>query len=478
MTISLNHLIGGERVSGSPSGQIHSPSDLSDVVAKVPEGDAATLDAAIAAAAEALPAWSGASPEFRADRLELASLALMERAPELGTLLSREEGKTLAEGQGEVMRAARILRYFAGEALRVHGRSLASVRPGIEVETRPEPIGVVGLITPWNFPIAIPAWKVAPALAFGNTVVLKPAAITPTTASALADALSDAGVPAGVFNLVFVPGRAAGAMARDSRVAGISFTGSTGVGTQLAMEAAANGKRIQLEMGGKNPLVILDDADLDRAVSIAIDGSFFGSGQRCTASSRLIVTDAIHDRFVAALTERARGLKVGHALDSATQIGPVASAEQRDTIEKYLEIATSQGGRLLTGGDRVKCPTEGYFLSPAVIADTTPDMRVNREEIFGPVASIVRVADLDAAIAAANDSDFGLSAGVVTSSLASAHEFRRRVQAGMVMVNAPTAGVDYHVPFGGTKASSMGPREQGFAAQEFYTRTKTIYTCP
>lgn len=477
MTISLNHLIGGERIFGLPSGQIYSPSDLSDLVAEVSEGDAVTLDTAIVAAVEAQPAWAAASPEFRADRLELASLILMERAPDLGKLLSREEGKTLAEGQGEVMRAARIFRYFAGEALRAHGRSQPSVRPGIEVETRPEPLGVVGLITPWNFPIAIPAWKAAPALAFGNAVVLKPAAITPATASALADALTDAGVPAGVFNLVFVPGRVAGAMARDRRIAGISFTGSTGVGTKLSVEAAAHAKHIQLEMGGKNPLVILDDADLDRAVSIAIDGSFFGSGQRCTASSRLIVTDGIHDRFIAALAERAASLKVGHSLDPETQIGPVASAEQRDTIEHYLSIATSQGGRLVTGGERVKRPTEGYFLSPAVIADTSPDMRVNREEIFGPVASVVRVADLNAAIEVANDSDFGLSSGIVTSSLAHAHEFRRRVQAGMVMVNAPTAGVDYHVPFGGTKASSMGPREQGFAAQEFYTRTKTIYTC-
>ena len=230
-------------------------------------------------------------------------------------------------------------------------------------------------------------------------------------------------------------------------------------------------------MGGKNPLVVLDDADLDRAVAVALDGSFFSSGQRCTASSRLIVTDAIHDRFVAALADRVRALKVGHALDPATQIGPVASEEQRDTVEDYLQAASDEGARIVVGGERQKRETEGYFSSPVLITEATPDIRGNREEIFGPVASVIRVADLDEALAVANGSEFGLSAGVVTTSLANAAAFKRRIQAGMVMVNAPTAGVDYHVPFGGTKASSMGPREQGFAAAEFYTRMKTIYTC-
>jgi len=478
MTLELRHRIAGEALGAPLSGERRNPSDLSDVVATVPEGGADILDAALDAAQAAQGAWADASPEFRADRLDAVAQCLFARAEETGRLLAREEGKTLGEARGEVLRAARIFRYFAGEAVRLHGRSMPSVRPGMEVETRPEPLGVVGLITPWNFPIAIPAWKAAPALACGNAVVLKPAGITCAVASALADAIDEGGVPPGVFNLIFVPGGVAGGMACDERVAAISFTGSTGVGRRLAADAAVSGKRVQLEMGGKNPLVILDDADLDRAVAIAIDGCFFGSGQRCTASSRLIVQDGIHDRFVAALAARMASLRVGHALDADTQIGPVASAEQRDTIESFLSRAVEEGGRLISGGERVKRETEGYFLAPALIADTRADMTVNREEIFGPVASVLCVPDLDSAIRAANDSAFGLSSGIVTTSLRSAHEFRRRVQAGMVMINAPTAGVDYHVPFGGTKASSYGPREQGFAAHEFYSRTKTIYTNP
>jgi acyl-CoA reductase-like NAD-dependent aldehyde dehydrogenase len=477
MSRLLPHFIGGERIDGPAAVESRNPSDLCDLVADAPAGEADVLDAAIVAAAAAQPGWAEASPEFRGDCLDRAGALLAGRTAELGELLSREEGKTLAEGRAEVKRAARIFGYFGGEALRVHGRSMTSVRPGMDVETRQEPLGVVGLITPWNFPIAIPAWKAAPALALGNTVVLKPAAITPAIASALAEVLHEACIPPGVFNLVFLRGAVAGGMARDPRVAALSFTGSTGVGRGLAIDAAAHGKRIQLEMGGKNPLVVLDDADLDRAVAVALDGSFFGSGQRCTASSRIIVTDGIHDRFLAALADRVAALRVGHALDPESQIGPVASAEQRDIIESYLAIAAEEKARIVVGGERLKRPTNGYFLAPALVAETTSDMRINREEIFGPVASVIRVAGFEEALAVANDSEFGLSAGIVTNSLAHASAFRRRIQAGMVMVNAPTAGVDYHVPFGGSKASSMGPREQGFAAAEFYTRTKTVYTC-
>lgn len=475
MVETLSHFIGGERVGASASAQSLNPSDLNDIVALSPEGGADILDQAITAAAAAAPAWAAASPEFRSDCLERAAGLLIERAEPLGRLLSREEGKTLAEGKAEVMRAGRIFRYFAGEALRAHGQSLASVRPGVEAETHREALGVVGLITPWNFPIAIPAWKSAPALAFGNCVVMKAAAITPVIANALADIIAEAGFPAGVFNLIFVRGSVAGGLARDPRVAAISFTGSTGVGNGLAADAVAHGKRIQLEMGGKNPLVILDDADLDRAVAIALDGGYFGSGQRCTASSRLIVTEGIHDRFVAALKDAVAGLRVGHALDPATQMGPVASEEQADTIRGWLDIAREEGAMLLTGGQMLERETKGYFVAPALLTETESKMRVNQEEIFGPVVSVVRVGDYEEALAAANDSVFGLSAGIVTTSLRHAHDFRRRMRAGMVMINLPTAGVDYHVPFGGTKASSYGPREQGFAAIEFYTQTKTSY---
>lgn len=475
MTQRLSHFIGGEWVAANPSTQSLNPSDLSDVVALAPESGDEILDQAIAAASAAAPAWAAASPELRSDCLERAAALLIKRADPMGRLLSREEGKTLAEGKAEVIRAGRIFRYFAGEALRAHGQSLASVRPGVEAQTQREALGVVGLITPWNFPIAIPAWKAAPALAFGNSVVMKAAAITPAIASALADVLSCAGFPAGVFNLVFVRGSVAGGLARDPRVAAVSFTGSTGVGKMLAGDAIAHGKRIQLEMGGKNPLVVLDDADLDRAVAVALDGGFFGSGQRCTASSRLIVTERIHDRFVSALKDAVAALRIGHALDPATEVGPVASPEQAESIRAWLDIGREEGARLLTGGQRLERETQGYFIAPALLTETNARMRISREEIFGPVVSVIRVRDYEEALATANDSDFGLSAGIVTSSLKYAHDFRRRMQAGMVMVNLPTAGVDYHVPFGGTKASSYGPREQGFAAIEFYTRTKTSY---
>src|SRR5690606_16872604 len=423
----------------------------------------------------AFPGWADASPEVRADVLDRAGTLLLERREQIGRLLAREEGKTLAEGIGETARAGRVFRYFAGEALRRHGQNLDSVRPGVEVRTRREAVGVFGLITPWNFPIAIPAWKAAPALAFGNTVVLKPAGPTPAIAWVLAELLREAGAPAGVFNLVLGRGRVGQAIVDHPGVDGVSFTGSQGVGAGVAAGAAARQARVQLEMGGKNPLVVLDDADLDRAVAIALDGSFFATGQRCTASSRLIVTDGIHDRFVAALAEKVAALRVGDALDPQTQMGPAVSEDQMEQSYRYIDIAVGEGGRLVTGGQRLRLDKPGWYVQPALIADTAADMRINCEEVFGPVAATVRVRNYEEALEVANRGEFGLSAGIVTSSLKHAQDFQRRMRAGMVMVNLPTAGVDYHVPFGGVKKSSYGQREQGFAAVEFYTQTKTVY---
>ena len=475
MTDTLTHLIGGQAVAGDPVGESINPSDLDDTVARYPKGSADDVDAAVKAAREAFPAWSEASPEVRSDVLDRAGGLVMARAKELGTLLSREEGKTLAEGTGEVMRAARILKYFAGEALRRHGQALESTRPGIDVTTHREAVGVFGLITPWNFPIAIPAWKAAPALAFGNTVVLKPATPTPAIAHALAAIIHEAGAPPGVFNLVIGEGKVGSAIVDHAGVDGISFTGSQGVGAMVAQGAIRRQARVQLEMGGKNPLVVLDDADLERAVACATDGAFFGTGQRCTASSRIIVTSGVHDRFVELLAERARALRVGDALDPQTQIGPAVSEAQLEQNMRYVDIARDEGGRVVAGGEPVKLDKRGYYMSPVVVADTAAEMRINCEEVFGPVASIVRVADYDEALEIANRGDFGLSAGIITTSLKHARHFRRAVRAGMVMVNLPTAGVDYHVPFGGTRKSSYGAREQGFAAVEFYTQTKTVY---
>jgi acyl-CoA reductase-like NAD-dependent aldehyde dehydrogenase len=472
---TLSHLINGEAVGGGGEGQSINPSNLDDVVARYPKGGAAEVDQAVKAARAAFPGWSQASPEVRSDVLDRAGSLVMARAKELGTLLSREEGKTLAEGTGEVMRAARILKYFSGEALRRHGQTLDSTRPSIDVETHREAVGVFGLITPWNFPIAIPAWKSAPALAFGNTVVLKPATPTPAIAHALAQILIEAGAPPGVFNLVIGEGDVGRAIVNHADVDGLSFTGSQAVGASVGEGAIKRQARVQLEMGGKNPLVVLDDADLERAVACAIDGAFFATGQRCTASSRIIVTEGIHDRFVEALTEKAQSLRVGDALDPQTQIGPAVSEDQLEQNLRYVGIARDEGGKVMTGGEPLTLATRGHYMAPTVIADTAPDQRINCEEVFGPVASTVKVRDYDEALEIANRGEFGLSAGIVTNSLKHSRHFRRHVRAGMVMINLPTAGVDYHVPFGGTRKSSYGPREQGFAAVEFYTLTKTVY---
>jgi aldehyde dehydrogenase (NAD+) len=476
MTKTLTHYIGGEEVAAETPNRSINPSNTDEVVAFYPGGGKTEIDAAAGAARAAFPGWSQASPEIRSDLLDKVGSTIMTRAKELGELLSREEGKTLPEGIGEVMRAARIFKYFAGEALRRHGQTLESTRPGLDVATYREAVGVYGLITPWNFPIAIPAWKAAPALAFGNTVVLKPASSTPATAHALAAIIHECGAPAGVFNLVMGEGGVGGAIVDHPEVDAISFTGSQGVGARIAEAAIRRPARLQLEMGGKNPLVVLDDADLDRAVACAIDGGFFATGQRCTASSRVIVTEGIHDRFVEALAERARGLKVGDSLDPTTQIGPVVSESQLEQDLAYIRIATDEGGRLVTGGELISMPTPGYYLSPAVVADTDPDMRINCEEVFGPVVSTVRVRNYEEALDIANRGEFGLSAGIVTTSLKHARHFRKHIRAGMVMINLPTAGVDYHVPFGGSRKSSYGAREQGFAAVEYYTQTKTVYS--
>ncbi len=475
MTFRLSHIIDGKPVGGRATAESRNPSDIGDVVAVYPVGGAAEIDAAVASARAAQPAWAGASPEARSDILDRIGTIIMARSASLGELLAREEGKIRAEATGEVMRAARIFKYFAGEALRRNGQTLESTRPGIDAATYREAVGVCGLITPWNFPIAIPAWKAAPALAFGNTVVLKPAEITPATAHALAEIMIEAGIPDGVFNMVLGHGDAGAALVDNPDVDAISFTGSQAVGARVGVAAMARQARVQMEMGGKNPLVVLADADLERAVAIALDGGFLQTGQRCTASSRVIVEDAIHDRFVAALAERAQALVVGAALDAATQVGPASSEAQLAQNLRYIGIARDQGGRIITGGEAVARATRGHFVAPTVIGDTSRDMRINTEEVFGPVVSVIRAASYDDALDIANAGRFGLSAGVVTTSLRHARHFRRNIRAGMVMINLPTAGVDYHVPFGGIRGSSYGAREQGFAAVEFYTSTKTVY---
>ena len=472
-------LINGDHVATTDIVGNINPSDTHDVIDQYCVAGVAEAQDAIEAARDAFPAWSQSGLQARHDLLKTVSDEIMTRRNELGELLAREEGKTLPEAIGETVRAAQIFDFFAGEALRLAGEIVPSVRPGVSVEISREPVGVVGVIAPWNFPIAIPAWKIAPALCYGNTVVFKPAELVPGCAWALVDIINRAGAPAGVINLVTGPGRIVGqTMLDSSAIDAISFTGSVATGQRVAEACTTHMRKFQLEMGGKNPLVVLDDADIEIALDCAINGAFFSTGQRCTASSRLIVTEGIHNRFVEELSERVRSLRVGHALSEDTQIGPVVDEAQLGQDLDYLKVGVAQGGNLRVGGTLVERDTNGHFLQPALITDTTNDMRINREEVFGPVASVIRVKDYDEALHVANDTEFGLSSGICTSSLKHATHFKRNAQAGMVMVNLPTAGVDYHVPFGGTKGSSYGAREQGRYAAEFFTTVKTAYTLP
>ena len=470
------NLIDGEWVKGDAVPNIN-PSDTNDVVGDYARATKADALAAIAAAKAAFPKWSRSGPLERHAVLRKASDEILARKDELGKLLSREEGKTLAEGIGETIRAAQIFDFFAGEALRLTGETVPSVRPGVGVEITREAVGVVGIITPWNFPIAIPAWKLAPALCYGNTVVFKPADLVPGCSWAIVDILHRAGLPKGVLNLVMGKGSVVGqAMLDSADITAVTFTGSVGTGKRVAAASIEHNRKFQLEMGGKNPLVVLDDADLAIAVDCAVNGAFFSTGQRCTASSRLIVQDGIHDKFVAAVTDKLKNLVVDNALKAGTQIGPVVDQNQLEQDEKYIAIGRGEGAKLAFGGERLNRETPGFYLQPALFTEATNAMRISQEEIFGPVASVIRVKDYEEALHAANDTPFGLSSGICTTSLKYATHYKRNAEAGMVMVNLPTAGVDFHVPFGGRKGSSHGPREQGRYAAEFYTTVKTAYT--
>jgi alpha-ketoglutaric semialdehyde dehydrogenase len=478
MTTQFRNFIAGETVAADAMIPNINPSNTNDVIGEFASGTKADVDAAVAAAKAAFPAWSRSTPQLRHDVLKKASDEVMARKDELGRILSREEGKTLPEGIGEATRAGQILAFFAGEALRLNGEVVTSIRPSVGIEVTREAVGVIGMITPWNFPIAIPAWKLAPALAYGNTVVIKPAELVPHSAFMLVEILNRAGLPKGVLNLVMGKGSVVGQAILEHRdVAAISFTGSVATGRRIAAACVASTpmKKVQLEMGGKNPLVVLDDADLKTAVECALNGAFFSTGQRCTASSRLIVTEGIHDRFVAALTERKQALVVDDALKAGTQIGPVVDQKQLEVDESYIALGRSEGAKLHWGGERLNRENPGFYLQPALFTKCTNQMRLSREEIFGPVAGVIRVRDYEEALAVANDTEFGLSSGICTTSLKYATHYRRNSEAGMVMVNLPTAGVDYHVPFGGRKGSSYGPREQGAYAREFYTTVKTAY---
>ena len=472
----FGNLINGEWDASGPQYANINPSDIHDEIGMMASATTVQVDDAVAAARAAQPGWAAVKLEKKKNILHAIGQELIDRCDEIGKILSREEGKPFAEGRGETFRAGEFYQYYAAECLRQIGESAASVRPGINIDISREPIGVAGLITPWNFPIAIAAWKMGPALAYGNTVVLKPSEVTPATAVMLAEVL-DKHLPKGVFNLV-QGGGDIGAALSSSKIDAVSFTGSVATGRKIAQAAINNMARVQCEMGSKNPIVVTANADMDLAVAQTIHGAFGASGQKCTASSRLMVDAKIHDEFVEKLAAAAEAKKVGHALEEGTELGPIVSESQMNKILGYMDLAKEEGATLVTGGTRVERETEGYYLAPTIYTETKNDMRVNREEVFGPMTCVMKVDSYEEGLALANDTDFGLAGSVMTQNLKEAEHFKRNAQFGSVLVNLATAGLDYHVPFGGRKSSSFGPREQGEHAKDFYTIMKTAYTNP
>jgi len=470
------NFIAGEGAPTSASFPNINPSDTRDVIGEYAAATRQDVERAIEAAAQAFPIWSRTNALQRFEVLDRIGAELAARASEIGDMLAREEGKTLKEATSEALRAGQLFKFFAAEAYRASSEGLPSVRDGVGLTVSREPIGVVGVITPWNFPIAIPAWKIAPALAFGNTVVFKPAELVPGSAWMLAEIINRSGLPPGTFNLVMGEGAVVGdAIVSSRKVAGVSFTGSTGVGKAIGHKLFERGGRMQLEMGGKNPLIVLDDAPLDLAVDCALQGAFFSTGQRCTASSRLIATPGIHDEFVDRLTTRMKALRIGDARDAATDIGPVVSEAQLAINERYLEAGRSEGAHLACGGERLERPAPGYFLSPALFTETTNRMTINRDEIFGPIAAVIRASGYEEALSIANDTEAGLSSGIVTQDARIIRHFRDHAEAGMVQVNLPTAGMDFHAPFTGRKQAGFGPAEKGAYAREFFTAVKVSH---
>ncbi|WP_419999611.1 aldehyde dehydrogenase family protein [Streptomyces boninensis] len=468
----IGNLIAGERLPGDDV-ERRNPADPSEVVAVTPASGADAATAAVEAAVEAQRGWAAKPAPARGAVLLDAAEKLRARHAAVARDLVREEGKTYAEAFGEVRRAIDVLRYFGAAGWRSGGETLPSAQPDTQVYTRREPLGVAGVITPWNFPIAIPAWKIAPALISGNAVVLKPAELTPLSARHLTDALTEAGLPAGVLNVVHGRGAVVGpALTADERVAAVSFTGSTAVGKGIERALHERRGRVQVEMGGKNALVVLDDADPEQAARIAAAGGFALTGQACTASSRVICTPGIHDAFVAALLKEAARYRPGNGLAEGTLMGPVVSEAQLATDLDALRRAEADGATLATGA----AEADGQYLAPAVLTDVRPDHSAARDEIFGPVIAVLRADDLDAAIDQVNDSRYGLAAAICTRDLAAAHHFAARAHAGVIKVNRPTTGLDLNVPFGGVKDSSSNTfREQGASAVDFYTWSKSVY---
>jgi alpha-ketoglutaric semialdehyde dehydrogenase len=478
MTQIFPNYINGEWVKGTAVFEDRNPADTGEVVGSFVKGTAQDIDDAASAAAAALPGWSGASGPSRGNILFRAADILDKKFDQVSADMTREEGKTLPEAKGEVRRAINILRYFAGEGSRMPGMLVPSERDRVHMFALRKPIGVTGLITPWNFPSAIPAWKLAPALICGNTVVLKPASAAPLSAWRIVEALHEAGLPKGVVNFVAGSGGELGqALVGAKPLKAVSFTGSCQIGNWLHVEASKRRLRIQLEMGGKNPTIVLADADFPSAVENVVNAAFFSTGQKCTATSRAIVEDAIYDRFVAAVVERTRKLKVGNGMEPGIEIGPCVDQAQMETVLHYIEVGRKESGEPRAGGGRLTAGAlaKGWFVEPTVFADVREQDTIACEEIFGPVLAIMRARNFEDAMGIANNIPFGLSSSIQTTNLSRAFEYIYRAEAGLLTVNLPSAGVEYQLPFGGSKDSSFGPKEQGPAALEFYSDYKTVY---
>jgi acyl-CoA reductase-like NAD-dependent aldehyde dehydrogenase len=473
----FRNYIAGEWIEG-PAFDDRNPADTSEVVGRFVEGTVADMTRAAEAAQAALPGWASMNGPARGALLHKVADALDRKFEQVSAEMTREEGKTLPEAKGEVRRSINIFRYFAGEGARLGGHLAPSERDRVHTFAVRKPIGVVGLITPWNFPSAIPAWKLAPALICGNTVVLKPASAAPLSAWRIVEACHEAGVPKGVVNFVAGPGGTLGrALVEAAPLKAVSFTGSCGVGHKLHEQASRRRLRIQLEMGGKNPTLVLADADFNAAVENVVNAAFFSTGQKCTATSRAIVEESIYDRFVEAVAERTRRLKVGNGMEPGVEMGPCIDEAQMNTVLGYIDIGRREAGEPVCGGRRLAggAYDKGWFVEPTVFAGVTGEMTIAREEIFGPVLAVMKARDFADALRMANASEFGLSASVQTTSLSRMFEFIQGMEAGLLTVNLPSAGVEYQLPFGGTKDSSFGPKEQGPAALEFYSDYKTVY---
>jgi len=470
-----SNFIAGRWVEGTGSIKNINPSDTGDIISEYTSVTDDQFEQAVSSAVIAQKEWGEVGIEKKSQILIKIGDELIQRSKELGELLSREEGKPLAEGMGEVTRAGQQFQYYGSECLRLYGEKIPSTRPGFQVEISREPLGVIGIISPWNFPIAIPAWKAAPAMMCGNAVILKPASLTPASAIALTEIISKQDIPSGLFNLVLGSGSNIGnKIASHPDIVAITFTGSVEVGKKLYQNSSPLLKKMQMEMGSKNPLVVMEDANLNTAITCAANGAYGGTGQKCTASSRLIVHEEIYAKFVEGLVENIKNLKVGHALDEGTQMGPASNESQYESNLSYIEIGKGEA-KLAYGGNPMNMRTPGYYLQPTLFVDGDNKSRINQEEMFGPIACVIPAKNLEHALEIANDTEFGLSSGIITQSLAKAEHFKQNIKTGVSTINLPTAGLDYHVPFGGRKASSFGPREQGTYAREFYSQVKTSY---